>query len=82
MRDFTGDGRGSAVKWFALAAAALSIGSLAGAHGLEWLSQPGRVALVASVAPVQARRVAADADVDTMPTGSIPASSALVIRVR
>ena len=82
MRNFRSDRRGSAVRWFALAAAVLSLGSLAGAHGLDWLSQSGRVALVAYGAPAQSRRVAADAGVDPMPTGAIPASRALVIRIR
>ena len=84
MHDFLRDRRGSAARWFALAAAVLCIVSLAGAHTLDWLSQSGRVALVAYHAPPPSenRRVAADPGVDPMPTGSIPASSALVIRIR
>lgn len=83
MHDFRGDRRGSAVQWFALAAAALCVACLAGAHGLAWLSQSGRVALVAYRAPAdRTRHVDADPGVDTMPTGSIPASDALVIRIR
>ncbi|MGI4765121.1 MAG: hypothetical protein ACRYGP_08670 [Janthinobacterium lividum] len=83
MQDTTTDHRGSAVRWFALTAVALSVASLAGAHGLDWLSQPGRVALVAyrSPVPVRSQPVASDLGVDRMATGSIPASSALVIRI-
>ena len=78
------DSRGSAVRWFAFAAVVLSMASMAGAHMLDWLSQSGRVALVAyspsGTAPPQ--RAAANApDVDPMPTGSIR-SNALVIRIR
>ena len=78
------DGRGSAVRWFAFAAVVLTVASLAGARTLDWLSQSGRVALVAYSPPGTAppRRAAADApDVDPMPTGSIP-SNAIVIRIR
>ena len=84
MRRFRDDRGGSAARWFALAAAVLCAASLAGAHGLDWLSQSGRVALVAyrTAAPAPNRRFAADPNVDPMPTGSVPASSALLIRVR
>ncbi len=84
MQDVTSENRGSAVRWFALTAVVLSVASLAGAHGLDWLSRPGRLSLVAyrAPAPVRSRPVASDPDVDTMATGSIPASSALVIRLR
>ncbi len=83
MTEFTQDGRGSAVKWFALAAGALSVVSMAGAHGLDWLSRSGHVALVAyrAPAPVPNPRATADAGVDMTPTGSIP-STALMIRIR
>jgi hypothetical protein len=82
MQEFISDRRGSTVRWFAAAAAVLCAGCLAGARTLDWLTQSGRVALVADRAPAQPRRFAADADVDTMPTGSIPASRSLVIRLR
>lgn len=84
MQDMRSDRRGSAVRWFALTAAVLCVASLAGTRGLEWLSRSGRVALVIdkSSAPAQNRRFAADAGVDPTPTGSIPAPSALVIRIR
>ena len=83
MHDFTSDRRGSAVQWFALAAAVLCVASMAGAQALNWLSQPGRVALVAyrAPAPTQDRRVASNAGLDPMPTGSVPSSNALVIRL-
>ena len=84
MDGFMRDSRGSAVRWFAFAAALLTVASLAGAHALDWLSQSGRVALVAYAPPGSAppRRAAANTpDVDTTPTGSIP-SNALVIRIR
>lgn len=76
--------RGSAVQWFAFAAVALAVASMAGARTLDWLSQSGRVALVAYRPPGSAppQRAAADApDVDPTPTGSIP-SNAIVIRIR
>ena len=84
MSDFPSDRRGSAVRWFALAAAGLCIVSLAGVHALDWLSQSGRVAMVASRAPAPTanQRVAGDPGVDSMPTGSIPSTSALIIRFR
>ena len=78
------DSRGSAVQWFAFAAAVLAVACMAGARTLDWLSQSGRVALVAYGPPRTAppKRAAADApDVDPMPTGSVP-SNALVIRIR
>ena len=86
MRAFVGDRRGSAVRWFALAAAAVCVASLAGAHGLDWLSQSGRVALVAYRAPAPTQRGVVPSgggpDVDMTPTGSVPSGSALVIRIR
>ena len=88
MHDFVSDRRGSAVQWFALAAAAVCVACLAGAHGLDWLSQSGRVALVAYRAPAPTSRPASvgragsDPDLDMTPTGSVPAGSALVIRIR
>ncbi len=78
------DSRGSAVGWFAFAAVVLTVASMAGARTLDWLSQSGRVALVAysppGTAPPQ-RAAASTPDVDPTPTGSIP-SNALVIRIR
>ena len=84
MQDVTSERRGSAVRWFALTAVVLSVASLAGAHGLDWLTQSGRVALVAyrPTAPARVQQVASDPGIDRMATGSIPASSALVIRIR
>ena len=83
MNDFMGDRRASAAQWFALAALVLTVASMAGARTLNWLSQSGRVALVAyrAPAPTPNARAAADVGVDLMPTGSIP-SSALMIRIR
>ncbi len=82
MRDFRRECGGSAVPWFALAAAVLCFASLAGAHGLDWLSQSGRIALVADRGTARPQRIAADPGVDPMPTGAIPAPRALVIRIR
>ena len=84
MHDETTGHRSSAVRWFALTAAVLSLASLGGAHGLDWLSQSGRVAFVAyrSPEPIRSHPVAADPGIDTTATGSIPASRALVIRIR
>lgn len=77
------DGGGSAVRWFALAAAVLSVAGAAGAHGLAWLAQPGRISLVAyhQAAPPIDARASADPGIDRMPTGSIP-SNAVLIRIR
>ncbi|RYB02400.1 hypothetical protein [Lichenibacterium ramalinae] len=76
MADHGDTGTGQAVRWYAVAAAVLSVASLAGAHTLDWLSRSGRVALVAErpVSP-RAAQLAAEAGVDTMPTGSIPAGA-------
>jgi hypothetical protein len=84
MQDTPSDRRGSAVRWFALTAAVLCAASLAGTQGLEWLSRSGRIAFVTdkTSAPVQNRRFAAGPGIDPMPTGSIAAPSALVIRIR
>ena len=81
MGSFARDGRGSAVRWFALASAVLSMAGMAGAHTLDWLSQSGRVALLAYRAPAAEAGAKTDSGVDTMPTGSIP-PNALVIRIR
>ena len=77
MTDFRDTGSGQAVRWYAVAAAVLSVASLAGAHTLDWLSRSGRVALVAerAAAPPRAARLATEGEVDTMPTGSIPAGA-------
>ena len=85
MRDFRRNQHGSATKWFALAAVVLSAGGMMGAHGLAWLSQPGRISLVAYRTPAAAvaetPTAMADPGVDRTPTGSIP-SSGLVVRIR
>ncbi len=85
MKTFRRDDRGTATKWFALAAVIVSAGSMAGAHGLAWLSEPGRISVVAFKAPAAAPTAApkgmADAGVDDTPTGSIP-SNGLMIRIR
>ena len=83
MKTFMSDDRGSAGRWFALAGVVIALGSMAGAHGLAWLSQPGRVSIVAirAQAPAVAPRGIADAGVDPAPTGSVPKSS-MVIRIR
>ena len=88
MTDLRDTGSGQAVRWYAVAAAILSVASLAGAHTLDWLSRSGRVSLVAeraAVSPVAAR-LAAEGGVDPMPTGSVPggaaAPMAVMIRLR
>ena len=82
MKKFVRDDRGSAVRWFALTAVVLSAFSVAGAHGLAWLSQSGRVSVVAYRAPSDGGpRGLADAGVDAMPTGSVPSQSVMV-RIR
>lgn len=92
MRRFVEDRSGAAVRWFALAALVLSLASVAGTRGLAWLSEPGRIAVVAYRAlPAPADegatgasavdQASADPGIDRTPTGSIP-SKALMIRIR
>ncbi len=83
MKTFMSDDRGSAGRWFALAGVVIALGSMAGAHGLAWLSQPGRVSIVAIRAqgPAATPKGMADAGVDPTPTGSVPNSS-VMIRIR
>ncbi len=83
MTGFVRNEAGSAVRWFALSAAVLSLAGMAGARSLNWLAQSGHLAIVAYRAPVTANKgpVTADAGIDRTPTGSIPAS-ALMIRIR
>ncbi len=66
-----------------MTAVIVSLACLAGAQGLAWLSQPGRVSIVAVRAqnPAVAPRGIADAGVDPTPTGSVPKSS-MIIRIR
>ena len=83
MTDVTRNQGGSAVRWFALSAAVLSLAGMASAQSLNWLSRSGHLAIVAYRAPAAAPAdpVTADAGIDRMPTGSIP-PSALMIRIR
>ena len=80
VKTFTSDDRGSATQWFALTAVIVSIGCLAGAQGLAWLSQPGRVSIVAARGqnPAVAPTGIADAGIDPTPTGSVPKSSVMI----
>ena len=90
MQSDNSNSRGSATRWFALAAVMLSAASMLGAQGLAWLSQSGRVSVVAYHAPetggqggvADMRQTGvADVGVDTMPTGSI-GSTSVMIRIR
>ena len=80
MMRFMSDSRGSAVQWFAVAAVVLSAASMAGAHGLAWLTQDGHLSVMAvRAAPEPTQRAAAG--IDTTPTGSI-APKTLLIQLR
>ncbi len=83
MRDFMRNGHGSAVSWFALSAAVLSIAAMASAQSLNWLSHSGHLALVAyrSAPDAPAGGAGSDAGIDRTPTGSIQ-RSALMLRIR
>ena len=85
MKMFRRDTRGSATQWFALAAFVVCAASLAGAHGLAWLSESGRVSIVAvrsAPAALHTARSPSGPDVDDTPTGAIPPATALMIRIR
>ena len=85
MRMFLRDRRGSATKWFAVAAFVVCAACLAGANGLAWLSESGRISIVAirqAPAPTRTARGPVDPDVDDTPTGAIPPTTALMIRIR
>ena len=69
---FIRDRRGSAVRWFVYAAAAITLSAAAGAHGLAWMVQSGRLPVIAFV-PID-RQSASNRQarsVDMAPTGSI-----------
>lgn len=83
--NFRDDSRASATQWFALAAFVVCAASLAGAHGLAWLTEDGRVSIVAvrqAPAAVHTARAPSGPDVDDTPTGSIAPTTALMIRIR
>ena len=74
---FMSDSRGSAVQWFAVAAVVLSAASMAGAHGLAWMTQDGHLSVVAiQTLPDPARRTASG--IDPMPTGSIQPKTLMI----
>ena len=84
MSSFRRNEQASATRWFALAAFVVCAASLAGANGLAWLAESGRVSVVAvrqAPAPVRAARGPADPDIDATPTGAIPPATALMIRI-
>ena len=85
ISDFRRNSGGSATQWFALAAFVVCVASLAGAHGLAWLTESGRVSIVAvrqAPASVHTARGPVDPNVDETPTGAIPPTTALMIRIR
>ena len=51
---FLRDQRGSAVRWFAYAAAAITVVAAVGAHGLAWVAESGRLPVIAFVAAERA----------------------------
>jgi hypothetical protein len=79
VQEFGRNVHGSSVRWFGLAAAVMAFASLAGARALDWLSQPGRLSVVAFMAPPQRSAAAKpDVDIDRMPTGSIGRNAVLI----
>ncbi len=77
MMRFMSDSRGSAVQWFAVAAVVLSAASMAGAHGLAWLTRDGHLSIVAVRAAPEPTQHAA-AGIDSTPTGSIQKKTAVI----
>ncbi len=78
MMRFMSDSRGSAVQWFAVAAVVLSAASMAGAHGLAWLTQDGHLSVMAVRAvpdPINQRTAAG---IDPTPTGSIQPKTLMI----
>ena len=74
---FVHDRQGSAVRWFAYAAAAITVVAAVGAHGLAWVAQSGRLPVIAFV-PLNERTIKTPpAGVDLEATGSIRRSSVL-----
>ena len=73
---FWSDSRGSAVQWFAVAAVVLSAASMAGAHGLAWLTRDGHLSIVAVRTVPDPTQRAAAITVDATPTGSIQKKTA------
>lgn len=69
---FLRDQNGSAVRWFAYAAAAITIVAAVGAHGMAWLAQSGREPLQAFL-PLNRPAAHSFGDPDMAATGSIPA---------
>jgi hypothetical protein len=76
-RSFLRDRRGSAAKWFAYAAAAITITAAAGAHGLAWIAHSGKLPIVAFV-PINDRTARAQSAgaIDMEATGTIAVSGA------
>ena len=74
---FLRDRRGSATRWFALAAAAITIMAAAGAHGLAWIAQSGKLPIVAFV-PVNDKvaRAQGAGGIDMEATGTIAVGGA------
>lgn len=76
---FMHDRSGSATRWFAYAAAAITLSAAAGAHGLAWIAHSGRLPVVAFI-PVNERvaRSQQAGSVDMNATGSIePVNTAI-----
>lgn len=72
---FMRDRRGSAARWFAYAAAAITITAVAGAHGLAWIAHSGRLPIIAFV-PMNDRVARQHLEgVDMNVTGSIEAGN-------
>ena len=69
---FFRDQRGSAVRWFAYAAVAITVVAAIGAHGLAWVAESGRLPVIAFV-PLSERtiKVQPPGGVDMEATGSI-----------
>ena len=78
MMRFMSDSRGSAVQWFAVAAVVLSAASMAGAHGLAWLTQDGHLSVMAVRAIPEQINQRTAAGIDSTPTGSIQPKTLMI----
>ncbi len=78
---FAGDERGSAVRWFAYAAAGLTLLSIAAAQGLARLADAGRLPSIAFHGPAgQPSRRSGNGDLDPTPTGSVAGMALVPLR--
>ncbi len=80
FRQFMRNERGSASRWFAVTAVAITLAAVVAAQGFSWMSQSGRMPVIALApfkrAPNAAEASAAAAGIDMTPIGVIKPSPA------